>query len=163
MTKPMFNLGDRVLVRAATRMDYECLDPEREVLYPDAHVFARRPIREPLKDHVVGWVVGAVRRQLGTYRHGGGRNYSMFGEDPDGYEPSRLEIDETILLWKVAVSLCGTPMEVQESDLVKLGPESVVPQAPWRKGTPWPEHWKETVKNWPRDEKGRWIAEKRDD
>ena len=110
-----------------------------------------------------GQICGAVYRYEGT-RDPGWRGSGFWG---DGGEPPSWTAEKAHLLWQIKTSITGKPIEALEKDIELLkyaiGCRPILsfrpPQKPWSKQYPAQvEELRETMKNWPRDEKGRWKS-----
>ena len=108
--------------------------------------------------YIDGWIVGATRRFEGEVVNG------IY--DYDGYgDPPHLEVETSMFVYKIATSLMNKPVEARGADIYLIEPVPRVRPQHLRKGTPWPtkngskELQSETMKNWPRDSKGRWLKE----
>ncbi len=96
----MLSIGDRVRVHARAEMGY--LKRVRKVF--------RKKYR------VKGWVVGATRRQRGTYMG----THNIFNSlDGDGV-PAYLHVTGTVFVYRVTLGLMRKPFDVLPCDLILL-------------------------------------------
>jgi hypothetical protein len=115
----------------------------------------RRCMYALLPEPMFGVVIGAVYRSEGILRYAPGRIDEGAG--------NRLEIDNRVLLVKVATSWSSKPIEAAPSNVLSTEPPFLRgPSLPWS-GYSMPADMREAVsndsKNWPRDERGRFIPE----
>ena len=151
-TKPKFNIGDWVRAMAYVEFNYD--------------KFGKRMAdKTKLEQPIIGQIVGARTRFLGTYDSG-------HPHYPDGdYEAPYLKVKGSIIVWLVTEGYLNKPYEVMEEDIEPWLDTHVQcirlttakdPQLPWRKtNMTWTESDKadlrKIMKNVPRDSKGRWI------
>lgn len=141
--KGKFEIGDSVTVTATCSM-----------MYDDS--LNRHPARIVLPSPRTGVIVGARYRRQGRW-HGG----TVQGVDQD-YDPPYLETygRKSVLVWLVATSVTGIPMEVLEADVSPVDSKVLLP---WFRN-PQPEWTPEArkrlskeVQSAPRDKRGRFI------
>lgn len=96
----MLSIGDRVRVYARAEMSY--------------FKWVRKVFRK--KYRVKGWVVGATRRQLGTYVGTQDIFNSLDGDDAPAY----LHVTGTVFVYRVTLGLMRKPFDVLPCDLTLL-------------------------------------------
>lgn len=109
-----------------------------------------------LPEPVFGVVVGAVYRTEGILRWYRRNDF----DDPARHH---LEVENRVLLVKVATSWSGKPIEAAPSNVISMHtcftPNRLMPWSPYKM----PDSMREAVsndsKNWPRDKRGRFIPE----
>jgi hypothetical protein len=110
---------------------------------------------------IIGWVVGAVRRQEGMIEGSGKQVYDAWG-DYD-YDARHLVVTNTLLLYKVARSMRGEPIEAGFEDIQKLYSwvPDVLPMVGGKGGSMWTDDdraaFRKAAKFFPRDARGRWA------
>lgn len=118
----------------------------------------------PEEKEIVGQICGAVYRYDGKRDPGYAGSGIFFG---DYGEPPSWTAKKAHLLWQVKTSIIGKPIEAFKEDIQKIPfQDYIYPPLPFRPPQPeWSEKEKEymcqQVKDWPRDEKGRWIKKGR--
>jgi hypothetical protein len=155
--KQPFSIGDWVKVKQVAESCYE--DKYHRTVKTEG------PFPEP----IIGQICGAVYRYDGV-RDPGYRGSSMWD---DGDEPPHFTVKKAHLLWQVRTSITGKPIEAFEQDiefetLYPLERDALPfrpPQKKWHEAWPdWAQSLKDELrqemKNWPRDEKGRWKKKK---
>jgi hypothetical protein len=161
-TKPRFRIGDWVRVKAIADFYYTELAMKKSV---------RKVESRPLRDPIIGQIVGARIKFLGEFKGGGYRQAGMWDEDVD-YDPPYLSVSNSVTVWLVRKGYLNKAVEVLDGDIelveeihsncIRLTIQDRLDRKlPWRKTKQiWDEKAKEELrkimKDHPRDEKGRW-------
>lgn len=142
--KPMFNIGDRVLVRRAVIFKTSADWDNHERL---TRTMAFKEFTTPRTAIVVG----------GRFRFTGKVH-------PGGYDdPGYLEVQGTQFVYQVREGFINKPLEVLPQDLVQISASDVSEPFPFvkQRQQEWSERAKqelrEAMKDAPRDSKGRWV------
>lgn len=162
MGKAKFAIGDYVLVAYHTSIEY--VDQPGEVAGGRSSTI-RTIVSIPLATPVYGWIVGARYRYTGTYNCS--QSHSNY-YDNDNYEQAYLSDRKAVLVWKVAKSLMGTPIECTEGQIKLIDrPIGILGSKcrTFKLGIKWPESgncWtaadqRKAMREWPRDDRGRWL------
>jgi len=109
--------------------------------------------RTELKEPLFGQIVGIKKLQEGKI-------HMSWGYSADNYEPGYLFDIKTKFFWKVRLGLLNKSIYVKPEDLEKTDEEIKIPVL-YTKQPVWTEKDKEflreTMKDIPRDKKGRWV------
>jgi hypothetical protein len=149
----MYQIGDWVEVKSRVEFYY---DKDRMRKTREA------PYDEPWK----GQVVGVATRMLGQY-YPPETSYSPSYDsmtDYGEYEPAYLTWEKTVRVWLVRRGMINLPVEVSSQGLEITTPEE---QLPWMWTNPlrctkeYRSMLSRESRDWPRDEKGRWISFKK--
>ncbi len=104
-------------------------------------------------------ITGATRRQEGKI-HYHKYNHSYISEFDGGYEPGYLDVKNTVFVWKVRRGMTNKEIEVFEKDMNYMMNYAFF-KLPLRFNSEWTKEAREEMskisKDFPRDEKGRWI------
>ena len=100
MSKLQFQIGDKVLVKAITVMDY---NTEGQ----------RIPFRKEV-DPKHYWITGAVHRRLGKYKKAWG--HTSF--DGDEYDPPELQVTGTVLMYRCRAGMLSKEIDVAPEDIL---------------------------------------------
>ena len=103
MPDKMLSIGQKVVVKAITKFDYD--------EHNNRKTYKIRP-KKPFE----AFITGAVHRKLGKYDKGYAGSVG-FGID-DGFEPPSLVVKSTLLVYTARKRLFGKEFDVQQEDIV---------------------------------------------
>jgi hypothetical protein len=156
-TKPRFQIGEWVRASSYVKFNYD---------KSSKRVVDKTRLEQP----IIGQIVGARRKFLGSFFGGGVYHSGEYGVDTDWDEPC-LQVSGSMIVWLVRDGYLNKPYEVLEEDVepwydthercIRFK-NAKDPKLPWRKtNMTWTDSDKadlrKIMKDVPRDSKGRWI------
>lgn len=141
-------IGEKVTVYATVEFAYN--DKSERVQF-----------RTELEIPQVGVITGGTYKMLGTYSSANSR-IDYYGDDD--YEPAYLSVSETKFIYTVKFGLMNKDVYVLPNDvltnfnIIPL-PIKYVSKFSYNQSKKFSDDMKDIMKNWPRDEKGRWKKE----